>query len=81
MNKVADINTRLADEKEQRLRKIRLIERERAEFAPIWQAKQATLYPTAVPILQTPTLGQVITEEIQNNAMFCTNEPSKSCYN
>ena len=69
MNKVADINTRLADEKEQRLRKIRLIERETAEFAPIWAAKQATLYPTAVPITQTPTLGQVITEEIQKNAM------------
>ena len=69
MNKVSDINTRLADEREQRLRRIRLIERETAEFAPIWAAKQATLYPTAVPITQTPTLGQVITEEIQKNAM------------
>ena len=69
MQKVADINTRLADEKEQRLRKIRLIERERAEFAPMWKEKQMTMYPTAVQISQTPTLGQVITEEIQNNAM------------
>ena len=69
MNKVADINTRLADEREQRLRRIKLIERETAEFAPMWQAKQATLYPTAVPITQTPTLGQVITEEVQKNAL------------
>ena len=69
MNKVSDINTRLADEREQRLRRIRLIERETAEYAPIWQAKQISLYPTAVPITQTPTLGQVITEEIQKNAM------------
>ena len=35
MNKVSDINTRLADEKEQRLRRIRLIERETAKFAPM----------------------------------------------
>jgi len=69
MNKVADVNTRLADEREQRLRRIKLIERETAEFAPIWKAKQATLYPTAVPITQTPTLGQVITEEVQKNAL------------
>ena len=69
MNKVADINTRLADERDQRLRKIRLIQRETAENEPIWKAKQMTMYPTAVPISQTPTLGQVITEEIQKNAM------------
>ena len=62
MNKVADVNARLADEREQRLKRIRLIERETAENEPIWKAKQATLYPTAVPISQTPTLGQVITE-------------------
>jgi hypothetical protein len=69
MQKVADINTRLADEKQQRLTRIRLIQRETAENEPIWKAKQMTMYPTAVPISQTPTLGQVITEEIQNNAM------------
>ena len=69
MQKRADINTRLADEKQQRLKRIKLIERETAEFAPMWAAKQATLYPTAVPISNTPTLGQVITEEIQKNAM------------
>ena len=69
INPISDVNSRLADEKDQRLKRIRLIERETAEQAPIWQAKQATLYPTAVPISQTPTLGQVITEETQRNAM------------
>jgi len=69
MYKVTDVNDRLADEKQQRLRKIRLIERETVENEPIWKAKQMTMYPTAVPISQTPTLGQVITEEIQKNAM------------
>ena len=65
INPISDVNSRLADEKEQRLKRIRLIERETAEQAPIWAAKQATLYPTAVPITQTPTLGQIITEETQ----------------
>ena len=65
INPISDVNSRLADEKEQRLKRIRLIERETAEQAPIWQAKQATLYPTAIPISQTPTLGQIITEETQ----------------
>ena len=65
MNKVSDINARLADEKQQRLIRIRLIERETAEFAPMWKEKQMTMYPTAVPISQTPTLGQVVTVEIQ----------------
>ena len=58
MNKVSDINTRLADERDQRLRRIKLIERETAENEPIWKEKQKTLYPTAVPISQTPTLGR-----------------------
>ena len=44
MNKVSDINARLADEKEQRLRRIRLIERETAEFAPMWKEKQTEKY-------------------------------------
>jgi len=69
INPISDVNSRLADEKEQRLKRIKLIERETAEQAPIWQQKQMTLYPTAVPISQTPTLGQVITEETQRNAM------------
>ena len=69
MNPIQNINVRLADESLQRKIRIRLIERETAEMAPIWQQKQALLYPTALPISQTPTLGQVITEETQKNAM------------
>ena len=63
-----DRNAILKDEHEQRLRRIKLIERETAEIAPIWAAKQASLYPTAIPISQTPSLGHVITQEIQSNA-------------
>ena len=58
----------LDDEHQQRLRRIKLIERETKEQAPLWAAKQATLFPTALPLAQTPTLGQVITEETQKNA-------------
>ena len=58
----------LDDEHIQRLKRIKLIERETAEQAPLWQAKQATLFPTAIPLTQTPTLGQIITEETQKNA-------------
>ena len=58
----------LDDEHQQRLRRIKLIERETKEQAPLWAAKQQTLFPTALPLTQTPSLGQIITEEIQNNA-------------
>jgi hypothetical protein len=51
----------LEDEHRQRIMRIKLIERETAENAPIWQSKQASLYPTALPLTQTPTLGQIIT--------------------
>ena len=63
-----DRNAILDDEHQQRLRRIKLIERETAEQAPIWAAKQATLFPTALPLSQTSTLGQIITEETQKNA-------------
>jgi hypothetical protein len=63
-----DRNSILEDEHQQRLRRIKLIERETKEQAPLWAAKQATLFPTALPLTQTPTLGQVITEETQKNA-------------
>ena len=66
--RVIDRNAILNDEHQQRLKRIKLIERETAEMQPIWQAKQASLYPTAIPISQTPSLGQVITQEIQSNA-------------
>ena len=63
-----DCNAILKDEHEQRLRRNKLKEREMAEMAPIWAAKQASLYPTALPITQTPSLGQAITQEIQSNS-------------
>ena len=65
---VIDRNAILADEHINRLKRIKLIERETAEQAPIWQAKQATLFPQALPLTQTPSLGQIITEETQKNA-------------
>ena len=52
-------NAILEDEHEQRLRRIKLIERETAEQAPLWQAKQATLFPQALPLSQVPSLGQM----------------------
>ena len=36
-------------------------------MAPIWAAKLASLHPTALPISQIPSLGQVTTQEIQSN--------------
>ena len=65
---VIDKKAILDDEHVNRLKRIKLIERETAEQAPLWAAKQATLFPTALPLTQTPTLGQVITEETQKNA-------------
>ena len=66
--KEIDRNAILEDEHVNRLKRIKLIERETAEQAPIWAAKQQTLFPTAIPLSQTPTLGQVISEETQKNA-------------
>ena len=66
--RVINRNAILDDEHEQRLRRIKVIKRKKAEMAPIWAAKQASLYPTALPISDTPSLGQVITEEIQKTA-------------
>ena len=62
-----DRNAILKDEHEQRLKRIKLIARETVEMEPIWQAKQASLYPTVLPISQTPSLSQVITQEIESN--------------
>ena len=67
-NPFINVNQRLEDEHNDRLRRIRLIERETKEMAPIWVAKQATMFPTALQITPTPTLGQVIIDESQNNA-------------
>ena len=58
----------LEDEHQQRLKRIALIERENREMAPIWQEKQAKMFPTAIQLTQTPTLADVLTEETQMNA-------------
>ncbi|MFN9910062.1 MAG: hypothetical protein ACK56F_28765 [bacterium] len=34
---------------------------------PFWQEKQAKLFPQAIQLSQVPTLGEVLTQEIQNN--------------
>ena len=45
--RVIDRNAILDDEHKQRLKRIALIQRETAEMAPFWAAKQASLYPTS----------------------------------
>lgn len=64
-----DRNKILQDEKANRLKKIALIERENAEMLPLWQEKQAKLFPQAIQLSQIPTLQDVLTEETQKNAM------------
>ena len=66
--KFIDKNAILEDEHQQRLKRIKLIERETAEMAPIFAEKQKALFPTAIQLTQTPTMGQAITEETQRNA-------------
>ena len=63
-----DRNAILADEHLQRMKKIKLIERETPENAPMWQEKQMLAFPSALPLTPTPSLGQVITEEMNKNA-------------
>lgn len=65
---VIDKNAIMDDERVQRLKKIKLLERENAEMAPFWAEKQKALFPTAIQLTQTPTIGQIITEETQRNA-------------
>ena len=60
-----DRNAILEDERIQRLKKIKLLERENAENAPRWQEKQVLAYPSAIPLSNTPTLGEILTEENQ----------------
>jgi hypothetical protein len=59
----------LNDERVQRLKKIRLLERENRENLPKFQEKQAQAFPTALPLSNTPSLGQIITEESQKTAI------------
>ena len=62
---VIDRNAILDDERVQRLKKIKLLERENRENLPKFQEKQAQQFPTALPLSNNPTLGQVISEETQ----------------
>ena len=62
-----DRNAILADEHLQRMGK-KLIESETLENAPMWQEKQMLAFPSALPLTPTPSLGQVITEEMNKNA-------------
>ena len=66
--KEIDRNAIIEDERVQRLKKIKLLERENRENAPSWKEKQMIAFPTAIPLSNTPTLGQVITEENQKGS-------------
>ena len=66
--KEIDRNVILEDERVQRLKKIKLLQRENRENAPSWKEKQMIAFPTAIPLSNTPTLGQVITEENQKGS-------------
>ena len=50
------------------MKKIKLIERETLENAPMWQEKQMLAFSSALPLTPTPSLGQAITEEMNKNA-------------
>jgi len=65
---VIDRDAILNDERTQRLKKIRLLERENRENLPKWVEKQQQAFPTAIPLSNTPSLGQIITEESQKSA-------------
>jgi hypothetical protein len=62
-------NAILNDEHQQRFKKIRLLERENRENLPKFQEKQAQAFPTALPLSNTPSLGQIITGESQKTAV------------
>jgi hypothetical protein len=47
-----DRNAILDDERQQRLKRMRLIERENAEMAPFWAEKQKAQFPTAIQLTQ-----------------------------
>ena len=56
------------DENKNRLRRIKLIEREQVENAPIWLEKQQLQFPSAISLTSTPSLGQAISKEMQTNS-------------
>ena len=52
-----DRNAILEDEHQQRLRRIKLIEREQIENAPQWLEKQQLQFPSALSLTPTSSLG------------------------
>jgi len=58
----------LEDERVQRLKKIKLLDREDRENEPKWKERQLLAFPNAIPISNTPTLAQIITEENQRGS-------------
>ena len=66
--KYIDRNAILDDERIQRLKKIKLLERENRENLPKFQERQLQEFPTAIPLSNIPTLGQVIVDESNKNA-------------
>ena len=60
-----DRNAILEDEHIQRLKKIKLLQREDRENEPKWKERQLLAFPNAVPLSNTPTLGEILSEENQ----------------
>ena len=58
-----DRNAILEDERVQRLKQIKLLERENTDIAPSRREKQLLSFPNVIPISSIPTLRQVISEE------------------
>ena len=52
--KEIDRNVILEDERVQRLKKIKLLQRENRENAPSWREKQLLSFPNVIPISTTP---------------------------
>jgi len=61
-------NAILDDERVQRLEKIKLLERKNREGEPKWKEKQLLSFPNAIPLSNTPTLGQIISGENQRGS-------------
>ena len=60
-------NAILEDEHQNRLQKVKLINREQVEQATTWLKKQKLQFPSAISLTPTPSLGQVIFKEMQAN--------------
>ena len=63
-----DRNAILDDERVQRLKKIKLLEREDRENEPKFKERQILAFPTAIPLSNTPTLAEILTQENQRGS-------------